>query len=71
MAWIHHNGLRVNADVPDGTIDIWREQGWYGGLHKDTDPDDDYSAVPSVLPPVDDEPDEPSIKARKGVAKKD
>ena len=69
MALMHHNGLRVNAEVGEGTVEIWREQGWASGLHKDTDPDDD-SAVPRVLPPVEDEPEGPPTKARKATAKK-
>ena len=66
MVLIHHNGLRVNSEVPDDTVDIWREQGWYGGLHKDTDPDDD-SPVPRVLPEVEDpEPAPAKTRTKKG-----
>lgn len=63
MAQIHHNGLRVNAVVPDETVDIWREQGWVSGLHKDTDPDDRGAAVPRVLPAAEPDP-EPPAKAK-------
>jgi hypothetical protein len=59
MAQIHHNGLRVNAVVPDETVDIWREQGWSTGLHKDSDPDD-HSPAPVVLPAAEPEPPPPA-----------
>jgi hypothetical protein len=58
MALMHHNELRVNAPAPESgeVLDIWREQGWRAGPHKDTDPDDD-TAVPRVLPAVEPEPE--------------
>lgn len=64
MALMHHNKLRVNAELPDDmpaeTIEIYREHGWTNGLHKDTDPDDRWTDVPRVLP----EPDPvPTVKA--------
>jgi len=68
MALIHNNKLRVNSEVPDDAVDIWRENGWAGGLHKDSDPDD-LSPVPRVLP--EPEPEEPSdTKAVKTAATK-
>ena len=61
MALMHHNKLRVNAQLPDDTpaetVDVYREHGWAVGLHKDSDPDDPAD-IPRVLP----EP-EPAAKA--------
>ena len=68
MALIHHNGLRVNKDVPDDTVDIWRDQGWTKGLHKDSDPDD-LTPEPRVLPAAEDEEPEPPSKATKATKK--
>ncbi len=72
MALIHHNDLRVNSEVPDDTVEIWREHGWKSGPHKDSDPDD-HSAVPLVLAPavaVVPEPETPA-KATAKADKKD
>jgi len=64
MALMHHNTLRVNAPAPESkeVMDIWREQGWASGPHKDTDPDDD-SDVPAVLP--EPKPETPKPKSKK------
>jgi len=68
MAFIHHNGLRVNAEVPDEIVDIWTVPhseggpGWRTGLHKDSDPDD-RRRVPDVLPVPESDP-EPPAKAK-------
>ncbi len=60
---MHHNGLRVNSDqFTEETIDIWREQGWAIGPHKDSDPDDPRP-VPAVLPEPEPEPDDTADKA--------
>jgi hypothetical protein len=64
MVPIHHNELRVNVEVPDETVAIWRERGWKAGLHADTDPDDDRP-VPRVRPAA-----EPSKAAKATTAKK-
>lgn len=70
MGWMHNNRLRVNAQMPDDmpseTLDIYREQGWASGLHKDTDPDDRWTDIPRVLP----EPEPESTKATKAETKK-
>jgi len=68
MALIHHNGLRVNREVPDEVVDIWREQGWAKGKHKDSDPDD-HSAEPRVLEVVEEEPEPEPPKATKATSK--
>jgi hypothetical protein len=48
---MHHDGLRVNATVPnDEVLAIWAESGWVAGQHADTDPDDFAAAIPRVLP---------------------
>lgn len=63
MALVHHNDLRVNAEVADSTVDHYRELGWKSGKHKDTDPED-YSPVPRVLPLLDPPSDDPDpVKA--------
>jgi hypothetical protein len=60
---IHHNGLRVNAEVPDAAdLDVYRESGWAKGPHKDTDPDD-LNPIPRVLPLPEPDP-EPPAKAK-------
>ncbi len=70
MALMHHNDLRVNSEVADDTVDIWRESGWKSGKHKDSDPDDD-SDIPRVLPAADPEPEpEPAPVAKTADTKK-
>lgn len=56
---IHHLGLRANSDVPADTLAIWQEHGWHAGAHPDTDPDNDYTYPPPVLP----DPDAPEPEA--------
>lgn len=76
MTVIHHNKLRVNAEVPDDSdqMSVLRESGWALGLHKDSDPDDpvlirDPTALPRVLP--EPEPDaETEDETNKSAAKK-
>lgn len=73
MALIHHNGLRVNADVPaePDQMEVLRESGWTLGPHRDTDPDDP-SPIPRVLPAPDpDAPNPPAAKASAKANKKD
>lgn len=72
MTLIHHNKLRVNAEISDdpAQLDVLRESGWASGLHKDTDPDDpalirDPTAVPRVLPEPDEEEPEPEPAAKR------
>jgi hypothetical protein len=54
MGLMHHNGLRVNAIAPDDAdaMDVYRENGWASGPHKDTDPDHPayLGEIPAVLP---------------------
>lgn len=48
---IHHNQLRVNAELPDHIPDaawaIYEAKGWAKGKHRDSD-SDDRSRVPAV-----------------------
>lgn len=71
MAFMHHNGLRVNAVAPESgeVMDIWRERGWASGLHKDTDPDHPahLGEIPFVLSEPEPEPaSKPKPKQKDG-----